>query len=73
MSSTRWECGGLLASEFLVHGFMSFLAPSFNARAYAYIQRASLPGEGLTSPWMATAGLSVAKWRGSLAEPQGKV
>jgi len=59
---------GLAGLCYFAHGLLSFLAPSFDARLYAYIQYASLPGEALTSLWLATVGLNVAKWRAWTAE-----
>lgn len=55
------------------HGFLSFLAPSLDARLFPYILFPCLPGEGLSSLWLATVGLNVAKWRGWAAEPRGEV
>jgi hypothetical protein len=48
---------------YFTHGFLSFLAPALDARLYPYILYPCLPGEGLTSLWLATVGLNVAKWR----------
>jgi Domain of unknown function (DUF4386) len=56
---------------YFTHGFLSFLAPSLDARLYPYILFPCLPGEGLISLWMATVGLNVAKWRAWTAEPRG--
>jgi hypothetical protein len=58
---------------YFTHGFLSFLAPSLDARLYPYILFPCLPGEGLSSLWLATVGLNVAKWRAWTAEPRGAV
>lgn len=52
---------------YFTHGFLSFLAPTLDARLYPYILYPCLPGEGLSSLWLATVGLNVDKWRGILA------
>jgi Domain of unknown function (DUF4386) len=64
---------GLSGLCYFTHGFLSFLAPSLDARLYPYILFPCLPGEGLSSLWLATVGLNVAKWRACTAEPRGKV
>jgi hypothetical protein len=64
---------GISGLCYFTHGFLSFLAPSLDARLYPYILFPCLPGEGLSSLWLATVGLNVAKWRGRMAEPQGEV
>lgn len=61
---------GLSGLCYFTHGFLSFLAPSLDARLYPYILYPCLPGEGLSSLWLATVGLNVAKWRAWTAEPQ---
>jgi hypothetical protein len=58
---------------YFTHGFLSFLAPTLDARLFPYILFPCLPGEGSISLWMATVGLNVAKWRAWTAEPQGEV
>jgi hypothetical protein len=55
---------GISGLCYFTHGFLSFLSPSLDARLYPYIIYPCLPGEGLTSLWMAAAGVNVAKWRG---------
>jgi hypothetical protein len=54
---------GISGLCYLTNGFLSFLAPSLDARWYSYLSFACLPGEALSSLWMATVGLNVAKWR----------
>lgn len=54
---------GLSGLCYFTHGFLSFLAPGLDARLYPYILYPCLPGEGLSSLWLATVGLDVAKWR----------
>jgi len=54
---------GLSGLCYFTHGFLSFLAPSLDARLYPYILFPTLPGEGLSSLWLATVGLNVAKWK----------
>jgi hypothetical protein len=62
---------GISGLCYLTNGFLSFLAPSLDARLYSYLSFACLPGEALSSLWMATVGLNVAKWRAWTAEPKG--
>jgi hypothetical protein len=64
---------GISGLCYFTHGFLSFLAPSLDARLYPYILFPCLPGEGLSSLWLATVGLNVAKWRAWTAEPQSEV
>jgi hypothetical protein len=64
---------GISGLCYFTHGFLSFLAPSLDARLYPYILFPCLPGEGLSSLWMATVGLNVAKWKAWTAEPRGEV
>jgi Domain of unknown function (DUF4386) len=64
---------GLSGLCYFTHGFLSFLAPSLDARLYPYILYPCLPGEGLSSLWLATVGLNVAKWRAWTTEPRGDV
>jgi hypothetical protein len=54
---------GLSGLCYFTHGFLSFLAPSLDARLYPYILFPCLPGEGLSSLWLATMGLNIAKWK----------
>jgi Domain of unknown function (DUF4386) len=54
---------GLSGICYFTHGFLSFLAPSLDAWLYPYILYPCLPGEGLSSLWLAVVGLDVAKWR----------
>lgn len=53
--------------------FLSFLAPSLDARLNPYILYACFPGEFLSSLWFATMGLNVAKWRARTAEPRSEI
>jgi Domain of unknown function (DUF4386) len=62
---------GISGLCYFTHGFLSFLAPALDARLYPYILFPCLPGEGLSSLWLATVGLNVAKWRAWTAEPKG--
>lgn len=62
---------GISGLCYFMHGFLSFLAPSLDARLYPYILFPCLPGEGLSSLWLATVGLNVTKWRASIAEYKG--
>jgi hypothetical protein len=57
--------GAMLALSglcYFTHGFLSFLAPALDARIYPYIIYPCLPGEGLSSLWLAVMGISLAKW-----------
>jgi hypothetical protein len=57
--------GAMLALSglcYFTHGFLSFLAPALDARIYPYIIYPCLPGEGLSSLWLAIMGISWAKW-----------
>jgi hypothetical protein len=54
---------GISGLCYFTHGFLSFLAPSLDARLYPYIIYPCLPGEGLSSLWLVTVGLNVAKWK----------
>jgi hypothetical protein len=47
---------------YFTHGFLSFLAPALDARLYPYIIFPCLPGEGLSSLWLAVMGLNLARW-----------
>lgn len=64
---------GLSGLCYFTHGFLSFLAPSLDARLYPYIIFPCLPGEGLSSLWLATMGLNVAKWKAWTGEPRGEL
>lgn len=61
---------GLSGLCYFTHGFLSFLTPSLDARLYPYILYPCLPGEGLSSLWLATVGLNVAKWRAWTDKPR---
>jgi Domain of unknown function (DUF4386) len=63
---------GLSGLCYFTHGFLSFLAPSLDARLYPYILYPCLPGEGLSSLWLATVGLNVVKWRAWIAPSQDR-
>jgi hypothetical protein len=64
---------GISGLCYLTNGFLSFLAPSLDARLGSYLSFACLPGEALTSLWMATIGLNVAKWKAWTANPKSEV
>ena len=64
---------GISGFCYFTHGFLSFLAPSLDARLYPYILFPCLPGEGLSSLWLAMKGVNVAKWRAWTTEPGGEV
>jgi hypothetical protein len=64
---------GIAGLCYFTNGFLSFLAPSLDARLNPYISLACLPGEALTSLWMAIVGLNVAKWKAWTAEPHSEV
>jgi Domain of unknown function (DUF4386) len=64
---------GISGLCYFTHGFLSFLSPSLDARLYPYILFPCLPGEGLSSLWLATVGLNVAKWRAWPAELRDEV
>ena len=64
---------GIAGLCYFTNGFLSLLAPSLDARLNPYISFACLPGEALTSLWMATVGLNVAKWKAWTAEPQSEL
>ena len=64
---------GISGLCYFTHAFLSFLSPSLDARLYPYILYPCLPGEGLSSLWMATVGLNVAKFRAWTAEPRGEL
>jgi hypothetical protein len=63
---------GISGLCYFTHGFLSFLVPSLDARLYPYILFPCLPGEGLSSLWMATVGLNLAKWRAWTPGPRGE-
>jgi hypothetical protein len=54
---------GISGVCYLTNGFLSFLAPALDARWYSYLSFACLPGELLSSLWLATVGLNLARWR----------
>jgi hypothetical protein len=54
---------GLSGVCYFTHGFLSFMAPALDARLYPYIIYPCLPGEGLSTLWLAVMGINVAKWR----------
>ena len=64
---------GLSGLCYFTHGFLSFLAPALDARLYPYILYPCLPGEGLSSLWLATFGLNVAKWKAWTSEPRSEL
>lgn len=59
---------GISGFCYATNTFLSFLAPSLDARLNPYILYACFPGEFLSALWFATMGLDVAKWRASTAE-----
>jgi uncharacterized protein DUF4386 len=63
---------GLSGLCYFTHGFLSFLAPSLDAWLYPYIIFPCLPGEGLSSLWLAIMGVNVEKWRAWTAEPRAE-
>lgn len=64
---------GIAGLCYFTNGFLSFLAPWLDARLNPYISLACLPGEALTSLWMATVGLNVAKWKAWTDEPESEL
>jgi hypothetical protein len=48
---------------YFTHCMLTFVAPAVDAKVYPYILYACLPGEGLSSLWLAVMGLNVAKWK----------
>jgi Domain of unknown function (DUF4386) len=54
---------GLAGLSYFTHGFLNFLAPKLDGRLLPYILFPTLPGEGLSSLWLAIMGINVAKWR----------
>lgn len=60
---------GISGFCYLSNTFLSFLAPAFDARLNPYILFACFPGEFLSSLWLATVGLNVARWKTSTASP----
>jgi hypothetical protein len=64
---------GISGLCYFTHGFLSFLAPSLDARLSPYILYPCAPGEILSSLWLATVGLNVAKWKEWTAGPRGGV
>lgn len=63
---------GISGFCYLTNGFLTFLAPALDARLNPYIAYACFPGEFLSSLWLATVGLNVAKWRAWTAEPRAE-
>jgi hypothetical protein len=49
------------------------LAFSLNARLYPYVLLSCLPGEGLSSLWLATVGLNLAMWRAWIGETRPEI
>jgi hypothetical protein len=64
---------GISGFCYFMNGFLTFLAPALDVRLNPYIAYACFPGEFLSSLWLATVGLNVAKWRAWTAEPKGEV
>jgi hypothetical protein len=64
---------GIAGLSYFTHGILSFVAPSLDAVLYPYILFPCLPGEGLSSLWLATVGLNVAKWRAWTDQPRDEV
>lgn len=65
--------GAMLALSglcYFTHGFLSFLAPAVDTRIYPYIIYPCLPGEGLSSLWLAIMGISLTKWEAWTAPRQ---
>jgi hypothetical protein len=56
---------------YFTHSFLTFAAPSLDARVYPYILYACLPGEASVALWMATLGVNVSKWRARTVEQSG--
>lgn len=61
---------GISGFCYVTNSFLSFLAPSLDARLNPYIIFACFPGEFLSSLWLATVGLNVEKWRAWTAQPR---
>lgn len=64
---------GISGLCYLTNGFLSFLAPTLDARLYSDLSFACFPGEFLSSLWMATVGLNVAKWNAWTVGSRGDV
>jgi hypothetical protein len=64
--------GAIAGCCYITHTLLFFAAPSLDARLSPYILYACFPGEALGSLWLATIGLSVAKWRAWRPEPRGE-
>lgn len=64
---------GISGFCYLTNTFLTFLAPSLDARLYPYILYACFPGEFLSSLWLATMGLNVPKWSAWTAEACSEV
>lgn len=48
---------------YFTDGFISFIAPSLQARLMPYLLFPCLPGEGSIALWLAIVGLNVERWR----------
>lgn len=59
---------GISGACYLIHSFLTFLAPSIDARVYPYILFACLPGEASIALWMTIVGLNVTKWESCASE-----
>jgi hypothetical protein len=64
---------GVAGLCYFSHAFLSFVAPSVDARLMPYVLFPCLPGEGSAAVWMAVVGLNVARYRGWAAEPLGRM
>lgn len=63
---------GISGLCYLANTFLSFLAPSLDARLNPYILFACFPGEFLSNLWLATVGLNVEKWKAWTTEPRSE-
>jgi hypothetical protein len=64
---------GISGFCYFTNTFLSLLAPSLDARLNPYILYACFPGEFLSSLWLATVGLNVAKWSAWTAEARSEL
>ena len=55
---------------YFLDGFISFIAPSLQARLMPYLLYPCLPGEGSLALWLTIVGLNVARWRAWAADPR---
>ncbi|HTV57897.1 MAG TPA: DUF4386 domain-containing protein [Verrucomicrobiae bacterium] len=55
---------------YFTHGLLTFLAPGLDARIYPYVLYPTLPGEALSSLWLAIAGLNLARFMAWKDEPR---